>query len=272
MKSSNMLLTDKVAIITGAGRGIGKSIASTFAAAGAAVIVVDIDAPEIEKTVADVKTISSRVLGIKTDVTKKDEVNAMVALTLETFGTVDILVNNAAIEYYIPMMILREEAWDKTFDVNVKGYFLCAQAVSRTMISKNSGVIINFASLASFFADKYLGAYSASKAAIIQFSRALAGELANHKIRVNCIAPGMINTRMSAGALKDPQTKKRYESIVPLGRLGEPEEMASVALFLASDASSYITGSTIIADGGVSITGQNHDETGKDIPAKHQIL
>jgi NAD(P)-dependent dehydrogenase (short-subunit alcohol dehydrogenase family) len=271
MNSSNMPLKDKVAIITGAGRGIGKSIATTFAAAGAAVVVVDIDAAEIEKAVAEVKLITSRVLGIKTDVTKKGEVDEMAAKVLQTFGTIDILVNNAAIEYYVPMMLMREEGWDKTFDVNVKGYFLCAQAASKTMIKNNRGIIINFASMGGFLADKYSGAYCATKAAIMHFSRALAVELASHHIRVNCIAPGIVRTRMAAGALKDDDTKKRFESVIPLGRFAEPEEMASVALFLASDASSYITGSTITADGGVCISGMNYDEMGKDMPDKYKV-
>ena len=272
MNSSNMSLKDKVAIITGAGRGIGRSIAVSFAAAGANIVVVDLDMPEIENTVKAAEPNNVRVLGMKTDVTKKEEVDSMAAKVLQTFGTIDILVNNAAIEYYVPLMLMREEGWDKTFDVNVKGYFLCAQAAGKTMIKNNRGIIINFASMAGILADKYSGAYCASKAAIIQFSRSLAGELANHNIRVNCIAPGMVKTRMAAAALKDEETKNRFCGLIPLGRFAEPEEMASVALFLASDASSYITGTTIIVDGGVSISGMNHDESGKTVPAKYKIL
>jgi len=267
-----MSLKGKVAIITGAGRGIGRSTAISFANAGANVVIVDIDAAEIENTVKIVQSNNTNALGIRTDVTKKNEVDAMVAKVLHAFNTIDILVNNAAIEYWIPLMHMREEGWDKTFDVNVKGYFLCSQAVGKVMIKNNKGVIINFSSLAGIFGDKYSGAYCASKAAVIQLSRALAGELAKYNIRVNCIAPGMIKTRMAEAALKDEDTKNRFCSIIPLGRFAEPEEMASIALFLASDASSYITGTTIIADGGISITGMNPDETGKTIPDKYKTL
>lgn len=271
MKSSNMSLKDKVAIISGGGRGIGRAIAGTFASAGADVVIADLDEAEIEKALGDIESTKRRCLGIKTDVTKKNEVDAMVTKVLGTFGTIDILVNNAAIEYYVPLMLMREEGWDKTFDVNVKGYFLCAQAAGKTMIKNNRGCIINFASMAGILADKYSGAYCASKAAIIQFSRSLAGELASHNIRVNCIAPGMIKTRMAAAALQSEETKNRFNSLIPLGRFAEPDEMASIALFLASDASSYITGATIVADGGISISGMNHDESGKTVPAKYKI-
>lgn len=272
MQPIEIALTDKVAIITGGGRGIGKAIGNLFASAGARVVIVDIDADEIENTVGEIKTINSQVLGVKTDVSRQSEVEAMISTVLEKFGTVDILVNNAAIEYYIPLMRMREDGWDKTFDVNVKSYFLCAQSAGKIMLKKNSGSIINFASLAGFFADKYSGAYCSSKAAIIQLSRALAGELAHHNIRVNCIAPGMVKTRMAHAATKDEETFARYCRIIPMGRFAEPIEMAKVALFLASDLASYITGTTITVDGGISITGMNHDESEKTIPEKYRLL
>jgi 3-oxoacyl-[acyl-carrier protein] reductase len=272
MKPVEISLKDKVAVITGGGRGIGKSIANLFAAAGARIAIVDIDDAEIEKAIGEVKSITSQVLGVKTDVSVQADVEAMMSKVVDKFGTVDILVNNAAIEYYVPLMRLREESWDKTFDINVKGYFLCAQAAGKIMLKKDSGSIINFASMAGYFADKYSGAYCASKAAIMQLSRALAAELAHHNVRVNCIAPGMVKTRMTDAATKDKETLERYCRIIPMGRFAEPMEMAKVALFLASDLATYVTGATITVDGGISITGMNHDESEKTIPAKYRLL
>jgi len=272
MKPAEISLKNKVAVITGGGRGIGKAIANLFAGAGAHVVIVDIDEHEIEKAVEEVKSTTSQVIGVKTDVSKHADVEAMMSRVIDKFGTVDILVNNAAIEYYVPLMRLREDGWDKTFDINVKGYYLCAQAAGKIMLKKNSGNIINFASMAGMFADKYSGAYCASKAAIIQLSRALAAELAHHNVRVNCIAPGMVKTRMAEAATKDKETFDRYCRIIPMGRFAEPVEMAKVALFLASDLATYVTGATITVDGGISITGMNHDESEKTIPAKYRLL
>jgi len=259
MSLYDLSMNNKVAIITGAARGIGKAMLQVFSEAGADVAAIDMDAPELEKTVEELKSTHNRILGIKTDVTKKKEVDEMVAKVTDFFGTVDILINNAGKQIWSPLMKMREDGWDKIFNINVKGGFLCAQAVSDIMINNRSGIIINMASMGGILADKNDGAYAASKAAVMQMSRAMAAELAQHNIRVNCIAPGVTRTRMSEAAFEGTETVKKFKDIIPLSRVAEPEEMASVALFLASEASSYITGTTIVVDGGVSISGMNPD-------------
>jgi NAD(P)-dependent dehydrogenase (short-subunit alcohol dehydrogenase family) len=263
MNSYDLGLENKVVIITGAARGIGKAMLKVFLESGAKVAGIDLDEEELKKTILYLNSGESNILGIKADVSNKKDVEEMVTKVIETFGTLDVLINNAAIEIWTPVMSMKEKGWDKLFDVNVKGCYLCSQAVSTIMIGKRSGAIINIASLAGILADKYNGAYASSKAAVMQLSRAMAGELAKHNIRVNCIAPGIIRTRMADSVFKNEETKKRYERIIPLGRIAEPEEIASVALFLSSGTSSYITGATIIVDGGVSISGMNPDETEK---------
>lgn len=263
MTKYDLRLENKVAVITGAARGIGRSMVKIFLEAGAMVAAVDLDGAELEKTLNEFKPGGEKILGLKTDVTLKNEIDHMVATVVENFGTVDILINNAAREIWVPLMSMKEQGWNKIFDVNVKSCYLCAQAVSDIMINKKSGVIINISSLGGILADRHNGAYATSKAAVMQLSRALAGELAPHGIRVNSIAPGVTRTRMADGALKNETTLKMYEQIIPLGRIAEPEEIASVALFLASEASSYITGTTILVDGGVSVSGMNPDTTEK---------
>lgn len=262
MSGYELTLKNKVAIVTGAARGIGREISLVFARAGASVAVVDIDLLAVEEAVKEIKKINRRVLGIKTNVADKEEVDAMVDKVVEKFGTVDILVNNAGKDLPVSLMNLREDGWDKTFDVNVKSCYLCTQAAGKIMVKKKAGSIINIASGAGILADKTHGAYCASKAAVIQLSRAFAAELASDNVRVNCVLPGLIRSRMTQAVHQHDKILKNYvRTTVPLGRIGEPGDIAVPVLFLASEASNYMTGSAMLVDGGSAITGQNHNET-----------
>lgn len=253
-------LRNKVAIVTGAGRGIGKAIAVAFARADAKVAVIDRDPAKMTEAVNEIKEYSRWVIGLKTDVSIKEEVDSMVNQVLEKFGTVDILVNNAGRDIQVPLMQMREDGWNKTFDVNVKSCYLCTQSAGNIMMQKHGGSIINMASMSGILADKSQGAYCASKAAVIQLTRAFAAELASHNIRVNCVLPGIVKSRMSQLIHTNVEYRKHYEhEVIPLGRMAEPEDIAGPVLFLASDASAYITGAALMVDGGVTLTGYNKD-------------
>ena len=246
-------LKDKVAIITGARRGMGKAHAIKLAKAGAKVVVSDISQEECQKVVEEIKKEGGEALALKCDVAKKKEVEEMVKKTIEKWGKVDILVNNAGICQFKPFLELTEDEWDRTLDINLKGYFLCAQTVAKEMLKQKYGKIINIASVACGqigIGFPTLAHYSASKGGIIALTETLAVELASYNITVNAIAPGMIETPMIAPIKESPEQEKEALKRIPLGRSGKPEEVSNLVLFLASDESSYITGSTIIIDGG----------------------
>lgn len=248
-----MDLKDKTVIITGARRGMGKSHALVLAKAGAKVVVSDISEEDCQKVVKEIEKNRGEALAVKCDVSKKEEVDNLVKKTIERFGRVDILVNNAGICQFKPFLELTEEEWDRTLNINLKGYFLCAQAVAKEMVKQKRGKIINIASVASGqvgIGFPTLAHYSASKGGIIALTETLAVELAPYNITVNAIAPGMIETPMIAPIKENPEQEKETLKRIPLGRPGKPEEVSNLVLFLASDASSYMTGSTVIIDGG----------------------
>jgi NAD(P)-dependent dehydrogenase (short-subunit alcohol dehydrogenase family) len=248
-----MDLKEKVVIITGARRGMGRSHALVLAKAGAKVVVSDISEEDCQKVVKEIEKNGGEALAVKCDVSKKEEVDGLVKKTIERFGKVDILVNNAGICQFRPFLELTEEDWDRTLDINLKGYFLCAQAAAKEMVKRKKGKIINIASIASGqvgIGFPALAHYSASKGGIIALTETLAVELAPYNIRVNAIAPGMIETPMIVPVKESPEQEKEVLKRIPLGRPGNPEEVSNLVLFLASDASSYITGSTVIIDGG----------------------
>ena len=248
-----MDLKDKVAIITGARRGMGRSHALKLAEAGAKVVVSDISLEDCQKVVEEIKKGKGEALAVKCDVTKKEEVDKMVQAAVEKWGRVDILVNNAGIAQFVPFLEMTEEDWDRTLDINLKGYFLCAQAVAREMVKQKSGVIINIASVAmgqQGVGFPNIAHYCASKGGIVGLTEALAVELAPYNIRVNAISPGMIETPMIEPVKKDPKMMEALLARVPMHRVGKPEEVSNLVLFLASDASSYMTGSTVVIDGG----------------------
>ncbi|HEY50031.1 MAG TPA: SDR family oxidoreductase [Dehalococcoidia bacterium] len=243
-------LEGKVAIVTGGSRGIGRSIALGFAEAGADVAVASRTAEELEKVAQEIEGLGRRALAIPTNVSVKTEVDNMVAKTLDTFGTIDILVNNAAMNIMRPLIQLREDGWDKVMNVCLKGYFLSSQAVANVMMEKKRGNIINIASTGAVKAAIGLGAYSIAKAGVVMLTQLLAVELASYGIRVNAIGPSLVKTKFSEPMWANPDGLKALEATIPLGRIAEPEDIMSVALFLASDASSYMTGQTLYVDGG----------------------
>jgi len=248
-----MDLKGKVAIITGARRGMGRSHAITLAKAGAKIVVADISLKDCEIVVDEIKKAGGEAMAVKCDVTKKEEVDSMVKAAVKKWEKVDILVNNAGICQFKPFLELTEEEWDRTIDINLKGYFLCAQAAAKEMVKQKSGVIVNIASIAMGQVGvgfPTLAHYSASKGGIVAMTETLALELAPYNIRVNAIAPGAIDTPMVESTKADPKTMEATLSRIPLHRMGKSEEVSNLVLFLASDASSYMTGSTVVIDGG----------------------
>ena len=238
-------LDGKVALVTGAKRGIGRKIALTFAEAGADVAICGRTLPDLEKVAEEIRALGRRSLVVKTDVSVRSEVEALVDGVVQEFGTIDVLVNNAVVYARGPLVELAEEDWDTTLNIGVKGYFLCAQAVARVMMEKRKGSIINMVSTAGIRPTGRQGAYSIIKAADDMMAKLLAAELAEYNIRVNGLAPTVVKTELT-----NVEMFRGFMTQLPLGRLTEVEELAAAALFLASDAASYISGHTLIVDGG----------------------
>ena len=238
-------LKDKVAIVTGAKRGIGKAIAVTFAEAGADVVVCGRTLAELEEVTSEIRALGRRSLALKTDVTLKNEVTSLVERTIKDFGTIDILVNNAVVYTGGPLVELSEGDWDNSLDIGLKGFYLCSQAVARVMVEKSRGSIINMSSTAGIRPTGWQGAYSIIKAGGIMLTKLLAVELAQWNIRVNALAPTVVRTEWT-----NVEVLHGFMTQLPLGRLTELHELTAAALFLASDASSYISGHVLIVDGG----------------------
>jgi glucose 1-dehydrogenase len=244
-----MELDGKVAVVTGAGSGIGYSIAERLAGEGAAVCVNYLGYED------DAKALAQRLpkaIAVKADVSKAAEVQAMVDTTVKEFGTVDVLINNAGLERSVPFLDIDEATWDLMLDVDLKGAFFCAQAAGRVMRdSGRGGSIVNISSIHEDVPFPGFTPYCAAKGGLRMMMRNAAIELAPYKIRVNNVAPGAIATPINADTLNHPERVAVLKMIVPLMRMGKPEEVAEVALFLASDRSSYVTGSTYYVDGGM---------------------
>ncbi|MEM4497382.1 MAG: SDR family NAD(P)-dependent oxidoreductase [Nitrososphaerota archaeon] len=244
-------LSDRVAIVTGAGQGIGREVSLQLAQAGAKVVLIDVS-DKVFDVLREVRGFGGDGLAIKCDVSRWEDVRAAVNQVLDKFGRIDILVNNAGIYPFKPFTEMGEQDWDKVLDVNLKGVFNFTRAVLPRMIEQRRGKIINISSIAgSVVGFPNLVHYSASKAGIIGFTRALALETAQYGITVNAISPGPIETP-GVGVL----SKEAYEQVrraIPLGRFGKPEEVAYLVLFLASDKSDFITGQNIVIDGGYTI-------------------
>lgn len=249
-----MKLEGKIAIVTGGASGIGRAIAHTFAKEGAIVVIADIDLPSSEKVVDEIKSLRGKAQAIKTDVTKSAEVNQLVGKTLDTFKKIDILVNNAGITLLALPEKESEAQWDSQIATNLKGPFLCSQAVGRQMIKQKRGKIVNIASTSAHRGTSKAAAYSASKGGVVSLSQVLAVDWAKYNINVNVVSPGTTLTPIieKLGAeVKDTQEfmRKRAEAI-PLQRMNRPEEIASVVLFLVSAESDAMTGQVVIMDGG----------------------
>jgi NAD(P)-dependent dehydrogenase (short-subunit alcohol dehydrogenase family) len=238
-------LAGKCAVVTGAARGIGLAIATRFAAEGAQVMLVDLSGDRVE---AAARTLGQSALRV--DVSRREEVEGMIAATTAQLGRVDVLVNNAGVYRNTPTLELSEDEFDRIMATNLKSALFAIQAVAPQMISRRGGAIVNVASVAGVLGAPGAMAYCVSKAGVIQLTNVAAIELAPHGIRVNAIGPGTFATEMSGGAYADLTLQERILPRTPLGRMGRAEEAAGVALFLASDDSTYVTGKTIFADGG----------------------
>ena len=252
MSVPTLSLVNNTAIITGGKRGIGKAIALAFAEAGADVAVCSrtVEDGELGAVAKQIQGLGRRSLALQTDISKKADVDNLVQRVMDEFGVIDILVNNAGIIVRAPLLGHSEEDWDKVIDTNLKGYYLCSRAIGKKMVERKKGNIINIASDQAIKGRPGSPAYAISKAGVVMLTRGLARELASYNIRVNAIAPGAVRTKMSERTWSDPERLKQAEANIPLGRVAEPSDIASVALFLASDASRHITGDTIVVDGG----------------------
>lgn len=242
-----MMLKDKVAIVTGARRGIGRGIAIVLAKEGCNVVVSDINQEDCEKVVEEIEKGDAKGLAIKCDVSSKKEVDNLISKTIEKFGKLDILVNNAGIFPFVPFLEMTEADWDKVLNVNLKSVFLSSQAAAKVM--QKGSKIVNISSIAAFIGFPALAHYCASKGGINSMIRSMALELAPKKININAIAPGSIDTP-GASEVSNEEVKKQTLAAIPWGRMGSPEDIANIVVFLASDKADYITGQTIIVDGG----------------------
>jgi NAD(P)-dependent dehydrogenase (short-subunit alcohol dehydrogenase family) len=250
MANDRFALTDKIAIITGASRGIGKAVALGFAGAGADVAICSRNIDDLKAVAGEVEKLGRTAFAMACDVTKREEIEGFVAETVARFNRIDILVNNVARNIMSPILNLREDGWDKIIDTNLKSCFLFSQAVGQVMMGQGSGTIINVSSTAGQSAAPLLGAYSVSKAGVDMLTKVLAKELAGVGIRVNAISPGMVETKFSEPIWSSPEMHAEVVRDIPLGRLAQADEIVGLAIFLASDASNYITGSIVNIDGG----------------------
>jgi NAD(P)-dependent dehydrogenase (short-subunit alcohol dehydrogenase family) len=249
-------LSGRVALVTGASRGIGRAIAHAYAAAGARVALASRKQESLDRVAREIADAGGEPLPIACHTASPEEVADLVEAVEEAWGGIDVLVNNAATNpHFGPVLTAEEGHWDKTFEVNVKGYFQLAKACAPSMRERGGGSIVNVASVAGQVPYRGLGVYSVTKAAVLMLTKVLARELAGDDIRVNAIAPGLIETRFSEALWTDPDVRDRVTSTIPMGRIGRAEELTGIALYLASDAASYTTGATFFVDGGESVGG-----------------
>jgi len=245
-------LSGRVAVVTGGRRGIGRAVALALAGAGADIALGDrtVDDGQLEAAAAEVKKLGRRSLAVKADITSKAEVDNFVRKVADELGAVDILVNNAATNVRAPLLELPEDGWDRVINTDLKGCYLCSQAAGRIMVEQKRGNIINIASTAALRAAPQMGAYCVAKAGVVMLTKVLAVELGQYNIRVNAVAPYIVKTKFSQPLWSEPEALRQIEAEIPMGRLAETGDIMGAVLFLAADASSYITGQTIIVDGG----------------------
>ena len=242
---------DKRVLITGGARGIGQATADRFASEGARVLIADRLGDVMEQTAGEIgRKHGIQVLTCAMDVSVKTDVEGMMTVVGEHLGGVDVLINNAGVCYTTPFLDIPEETWDQTIGINLKGHFLVAQAVAREMVKARSGVIVNMCSTNGLVGEANYAPYNASKAGILLLTKTMALELAPYGIRVNCVSPGAIVTPLSAAPGDESLSDEYIRTHIPLGRTAQAEEVASVFAFLASDDASFITGESIVIDGG----------------------
>ena len=247
-------LENKIALVTGGSRGIGAAIAKGLAAEGATVIISSRNQPAIDEVVAEIEASGGKAAGIACHTGKADQVEALFSRIKADFGRLDVLVNNAATNpYFGPLIGAEESLFDKTFEVNVKGYFLPAQQAARMMVDQGGGSIINIASIEGLSPSPMMGIYSMTKAAVIMMTKVIARELGSSKVRCNCVCPGLTETRFAKILIETPEIYRHYVERAPMGRHAQPEEIVGAVLYLASDAAGYTTGAVITCDGGTSI-------------------
>ena len=246
-----MRLQDKVAIITGGGNGMGRATALRFAREGALVAVADIESENAEKVAAEIHAAGGRAFAQALDVRARASIDALIARTVEEFGRVDILCSIAGVVLNDPFLEMSQEHWTRVLDVNLTGVFLCGQAAARQMVKQGTGgKIVNMASTNGLVGEADLAHYNASKFGVVGLTMTMAIELAPHNITVNAVCPGMIRTRMTEPYMSMPGFYDDYMQKIPMKRIGEPEEVAGCFVFLASDDASFITGTTLVVDGG----------------------
>ena len=244
-------LDNRVALVTGASRGIGRAVALGLAKAGAHVALAARRLPDLEDVAGEVTALGRRALPVSAHTGRREEIDRLFDTVGSELGRLDILVNNAATNpTFGPLVEMDETAWDKVMALNVKGYLLTTQRAARLMRAQGRGSIVNVSSTGGLRASPGIGAYSVSKAAVIMLTRVLARELASAGIRVNAVAPALVETRFSEALWKDPQILSRYLEATPMNRTAQPEEMAGAVVYLCSDAASYVTGQTLVLDGG----------------------
>jgi NAD(P)-dependent dehydrogenase (short-subunit alcohol dehydrogenase family) len=246
-----MRLLDRVAIVTGAAQGIGRAIALGLARQGAHVVVADIQADKAQHTAGEIGSLGRQSRALRVDVSDLDDIAMMVDTTVQELGTVDILVNNAGIALPTPFLETTEEAWDKIIDINLKSAFFCTQAAARIMVEKRRGKIVNLASTSSFVAGREEVPYAISKAGVRMLTAAAAAELAPYGINVNAIAPGLIKTPLTEKHFPSQAAlEARVQAKTPMGRAGLPDDLVGAVVFLCSDEAAYVTGHTLVVDGG----------------------
>jgi len=241
----------RVAVVTGAGRGMGRAVALRLGREGAQVVVAEFNADHGVEVADEIRAAGGVATAVTADVSRTEDVTRLFAETIKAYGTVDILVNNAGIGVAKPILDYTEADWDRQMGVNVKGVFFCSQAAARLMVPLRHGKIVNFASTSAFVSSSQPEvAYDTSKGAVRQMTVSMAAELAPHGINVNAVAPGTTETEMTRTSLSTEEGRAWQLARIPMGRVGQPDDIAAVVLFLCSDEASYITGHTLVADGG----------------------
>ena len=255
VSTPSLQLSGKVAIVTGASRGIGEAIAKCLASHGAKVVLASRKIDGLTRVAEEINARGGEAIPLACHTGQPEQVEKLVADTVARFGKVDILINNAATNpHFGPMLSIDWPAWDKTFEVNVKGYFAATRAVSRHLIERGApGSIVNVASVVGFIGSPMQGVYAMTKAAVISMTKTLAMELGSAGIRVNAIAPGLIDTKFAAALTKNEEILSMVLQRTALKRVGQPDDIAGAALYLSSDASQYLTGHTLVVDGGWTV-------------------